>query len=92
MDDYRKESEDVILKCRKLKNMDKSSTRNFSRAILLAADSSFYSHLWVEKNANKYAVKSMRSNRRQINEKFKLHHYPWDIGVNELNRLRIIAK
>ncbi|NRD76166.1 hypothetical protein HPT25_01410 [Bacillus sp. BRMEA1] len=55
-------------------------------------ESSFYSHIWVEKDANQYAVKWMRKNRPLINQQFKLQHLAWDIGVNEHNRLRIIAK
>jgi hypothetical protein len=55
------------------------------------SDLSSYSNLWVEKDANKYAVKWMRRNRWFIDDKFQLHHLPWDIRVNPNNRLRIIA-
>jgi hypothetical protein len=55
------------------------------------SDLSSYSNLWVEKDANKFAVKWMRRNRWVINDKFQLHHLTWDIRVNEKNRLRIIA-
>ncbi len=50
-----------------------------------------YSFSWVEKDANKFAVKWMRRNRKAINEKFKLHKIRWDVGVND-NRLRIIEQ
>lgn len=52
---------------------------------------SSYSLSWVEKDANKYAVKWMRRNRREINEKFQLPTPQWDVGVNEKNKLRILT-
>lgn len=51
---------------------------------------SSYSFSWVEKDANKHAVKWMRRNRGAINRQFKLGSFRWDVGVNEQNRLRII--
>jgi hypothetical protein len=51
-----------------------------------------YSFSWVEKDANKHAVKWMRRNRKAINSKFKLDSLQWDVGVNDHNRLRIIEQ
>ncbi len=51
---------------------------------------SSYSFSWVEKDANKHAIKWMRKNRNKINHQFQLHFYQWDIGVNEQNKLRIL--
>jgi hypothetical protein len=53
---------------------------------------SSYSFSWVEKDANKHAVKWMRRNRKAINSQLKLHSFQWDIGVNDHNRLRIIEQ
>jgi hypothetical protein len=50
---------------------------------------SAYSHLWVEKDANNYALKWLRRNLRIINERFDLHHVAWDFKVSPNNRLRI---
>lgn len=49
-----------------------------------------YNLSWVEKDANKFAVKWMRRNRREINDKFHLSSIQWDVGVNEKNKLRIL--
>lgn len=56
-----------------------------------AVNLSSYSFSWAEKDANKHAVKWMRINRKAINEKFKLHSFRWDVGVNTNKRLRIIS-
>jgi hypothetical protein len=50
---------------------------------------SSYSHLWVEKDANNYALKWLRRNREEINERFQFDHLTWDFRVNPNNRLRI---
>ncbi|MDR7002350.1 hypothetical protein [Neobacillus niacini] len=49
-----------------------------------------YSFSWVEKDANRHAIKWMRRNRKKINDQFQLHFHQWDIGVNEQNKLRIL--
>ena len=66
-----------------------NSSKN--RFLSQLSDLSSYSNLWVERDANKYAIKWMRQNRWLINDRFQLHHLSWEIRLNEKRRLRIFA-